>query len=607
MPLKDLAQPMAEEDTNPEMEIAPTLKGPEKKIQSISETLSKYDDNADGKVDHFEIAAHDGEERGGGIGGFLDRILDDDPELRGQRLWVMFSLSLILVAGLNAYAMLRSPDQITIDKILEHKNEVVAVEGILTSWVEDPYGSGDDRIDMIIEDPTGVIELRWYRFGNIPPLGTYVKAIGDVIEYDGRLWLQAMGAGALSWSKSDVPDIFPTTISEVAANPENYSLTALTLTGYLSKSIEPEASFSSLYLGDHPNYANSDHQMRLVIHSAPGKWLESGQKVEVTGILEYEQRELRWTLHIEGPEIRTINTYEPPIAKLDWANADTWSYSSNNMVEISGVLGEGWVLSGGVTDICIIPVDDPSANLGQIITFQGRLLWSAAHSNWCIDEAADGTNNAGIVAVGDAVDLLGMVSADPSGVLANSSRTWVVKAYAKYSVEPFDTTITFVDSPAYSQDWTTLYGSFAGSNTWIEAGQEMVVNVSVEWDDANTRMAVVVHSFELSGETPGAVNIYWDDGATQWSFERNTIVRISGQVIDEGGKYYLQREGGTQRVIIDPVIQAIGLKSDYSDYTLTWEGRLIQEDDNSNMAQAFVLSNTDAIDENSNGIPDELE
>ena len=607
MPLKHLAPLMAEEDINSEIEIEPTMKEPEKKIQSISETLSKYDDNADGKVDHFEIAAHDGEERSGGIGGFIDRILDDDPELRGQRLWVMFSLSLILVAGLNAYAMLRAPDMITIDKILEHKNEVVAVEGILTSWVEDPYGSGDDRIDMIIEDPTGVVELRWYRFGDIPPLGTFVRAIGDVIEYDGRLWLQAMGAGALSWSKSDVPEVFPTTVSEVAANPENYSLTALTLTGYLSKSIEPEASFSSLYLGDHPNYANSDHQMRMVIHSAPGEWLESGQKVEVTGILEYEQRELRWTLHIQGPEIRTINTYAPPVAKLDWSTADTWSYSSNNMVEISGVLGEGWILSGGGNEICIIPVDDPSANLGQSITFQGRLLWSAAHSNWCIDEAADGSNSAGIVAVGDAIDLLGMISADPSGVLANSSRTWVVKAYAKYSIEPFDTDITFVDSSAYSQDWTTLYGSFAGTNTWIEAGQEMVVNVSVEWDDANTRMAVVVHSFELSGETPGAANIYWDDGATQWSYSRNKMVRISGQVVDEGGQYYLQREGGTQQVRLDPVIQAIGLKSDYTDYTLTWEGRLLQEDDNSNMAQAFVLSNTDAIDNNSNGIPDELE
>ena len=347
---------MAEEEIDPEMEIEPTMNEPDEKVQSISDTLSKYDDNADGKVDHFEIAAHDGGGKSGGIGGFIDRILDDDPELRGQRLWVMFSLSLILVAGLNAYAMLRAPDLITIDKILEHKNEVVAVEGILTSWVEDPYGSGDDRIDMIIEDSTGVIELRWYRFGDIPPLGTYVRAIGDVIEYDGRLWLQAMGAGALYWSVSDVPEVFPTTVSEVAANPENYSLTAITLTGYLSKSIEPDASFSSLYLGDHPNYGNSDHQMRMVIHSAPGKWLEAGQKVEVTGILEYEQRELRWTLHIEGPEIRTINTYTPPIAKLDWSNVDTWSYSSNNMVEITGVLSEGWILSGEGADICIIPV-----------------------------------------------------------------------------------------------------------------------------------------------------------------------------------------------------------------------------------------------------------
>jgi hypothetical protein len=117
----------------------------------------------------------------------------------------------------------------------------------------------------------------------------------------------------------------------------------------------------------------------------------------------------------------------------------------------------------------------------------------------------------------------------------------------------------------------------------------------------------VVHSFELSGETPVAANIYWDDGATQWSYSRNKLVTISGQVVDEGGQYYLQREGGTQRVRLDPVIQAIGLQSDYSDYTLTWEGRLLQEDDNSNMAQTFVLGNADAIDDNSNGTPDELE
>ena len=61
-----------------------------------------------------------------------------------------------------------------------------------------------------------MVELRWYRYGEIPPLGTYVRAIGDVIEYDGRIWLQALGAGAVTWGEGDVPEIYPVTISEVA-------------------------------------------------------------------------------------------------------------------------------------------------------------------------------------------------------------------------------------------------------------------------------------------------------------------------------------------------------------------------------------------------------
>ena len=55
------------------------------------------------------------------------------------KMWVMFFTSLLLVSAMNFYAVIREPDLIDIDDIHEYPRETVKVEGVLTSFVIDPY------------------------------------------------------------------------------------------------------------------------------------------------------------------------------------------------------------------------------------------------------------------------------------------------------------------------------------------------------------------------------------------------------------------------------------------------------------------------------------
>lgn len=579
-------------------------------VDAVFET---YDANADGKIEHSEyVEKHKGEVEGGGISAVIDRLLDDSPELRGQRLWVMFALSVLLVAAMNAYAMVREPELVLIEDLVEHNNEVVSVEGVVISWVEDPYSSGDNRVDIIIEDETGVAELRWYRYGDIPMLGTKVTATGDVIEYEGRIWLQALGGGALSWNDADTPEAAEIGISTIAANPEAFLGQTFTLTGYLSKSVNPESTFTALYLGDHPEYGNSEHQMRMVIHSAPGQWLESGQKVEVTAVVQYEQRELRWSIHTQGPEIRVVRTHEPVPTTIGWSTYTSWSYSSNNLVKLVGEINQGNVMSeDGTLAACLLNAGDISGLEGQTKSITGRLSWSDSKGMWCIDVGSN--TDSGLGDVMGAEDMLNQLASNPADSLehiANGTQfniTGVISGSTLMKNDG-DTKVIIANAP-YPNTLSKFdaYIPLGMHSGWLEDGQEIAATVTLQWNENPPELQLNVVNLNFIGDQPSPNTYDLTDGPPEF-YDLNKMTSITGNLVTIDNETYLQKEGGEQKIRINVASNSIyESNSENQGKTLKWTGRLIEMADDITLAHYYVLDEADVTDENGNGIADDAE
>ena len=579
-------------------------------VDAVFET---YDANSDGRIEHSEyVEKHKAEVEGGGISAVIDRLLDDSPELRGQRLWVMFALSVLVVAAMNAYAMVREPELVLIEDLVQHNNEVVSVEGVVISWVEDPYSSGDNRVDIIIEDETGVAELRWYRYGDIPMLGTKVTATGDVIEYEGRIWLQALGGGALSWNDADTPEAAEIGISTIASNPEAFLGQTFTLTGYLSKSVNPESTFTALYLGDHPEYGNSEHQMRMVIHSAPGQWLESGQKVEVTAVVQYEQRELRWSIHTQGPEIRVVRTHEPVPTTIGWSNYESWSFSSNNLVKLVGEISQGNVMSeDGTLAVCLLNAGDISGLEGQTKSITGRLSWSDSKGMWCIDVGSN--TDSGLGDVMGAEDMLNQLASNPADSLehiANGTQfniTGVISGSTLMKNDG-DTKVIIANAPYPNTlskfDAYIPLGMYSG---WLEDGQEIAATVTLQWNENPPELQLNVVNLNFIGNQPSPNSYDLTDGPPEF-YDLNKMTSITGNLVTIDNETYLQKEGGEQKIRINVASNSIyESNSENQGKTLKWTGRLIEMADDITLAHYYVLDEADVTDENGNGIADDAE
>ncbi len=537
------------------------------------------------------------------------KITDDNPATRGQKLWVMFALSLFLVATLNWYAMVREPQVVDIEDLVQHKNEVVLVEGKVISWIEDRYGNGD-RVDLVVEDDTGVIQVRWYSTGTIPPIGTNVTVMGDVVDYNGRFYMQSTGSGALYWESSDLPDIERVSISDLAVSPESYIGQIVTVNGFISESVNPDATFTSAYITD------SSHQMQLLVQSATGVWIESDSKIEVTGMLAYQETSLRWALMTQGPTVLIDRSHTPQTKQLEWSGESTWSYESGSMVSMAGtvlITNGQWTLTGPNGNVmCILPTDEDRTNAepqnynGSSYEAAGRLMWNDDRSMWCID--ANNGNGTNLIDPMSAMSMQAMLSANPASMLQNPGKQYTLSTFMQYSFEPLDTDGYFVYSQTYTFGQTRVAMSFPSTRTeWIEAGQGIIANVTVSWDDEKMMMRLMVDTYQLVGDPPGPQTLLWDAGATQWGYTKNQYVLIDGKAALHDDGWYLERPGSEQSIKLNIRLNAIGTDSLHENQSLTWNGRLRQIEHPSNLALVFSLDGADAWDKDGDRLADSFE
>jgi len=179
----------------------------------------------------------------------------------------------------------------------------------------------------------------------------------------------------------------------------------------------------------------------------------------------------------------------------------------------------------------------------------------------------------------------------------------------KYAVEPSveDESGYFVDSAGYTPGWTSIAVTIPGPrSTWLEAGQAVVADVTVSWDDENMRAELLVHDLS-EGDKMNPTTLLWSDGATQWSYDKNKVVRLNGLAIEDNGTWFLSEPGSDKKVRLNALGNSIGLDELHLGTAMTWEGRLLQIEDSQSMAVIYVLESADVDDRDNDGLSDTLE
>ena len=516
----------------------------------------------------------------------------------------MFFFSVLLVTAMNWYAIEREPDRVLMGDLHEYKNSVVKVQGAIVSWVEDPYGDGSERVDVIIEDETGVVEVRWYKFSKLPGVGSTIYVVGDVIEYDGRFWIQALGSGAVTWTAADEakPEDIGDHLTAVSQSPAEYTDRIIKLTGYISEAIPPNGSYHSLSLMDHPQYPNSKHLLQLQLYSASGRWIEAGSKVNVSGEIRYDERDYRWKFYAQTNAIEVDSDFIPFVQALDWDDQSSWSYSENKLVTVSGYID--LIHQNSNTTLWISDVDSTSrlcflvstsqrgnVNFDTELIWNGRLIWVESMNQFCLFMGGD----SGASQIMDIQELL-LIAQNPNSRI-NDGLVITVEGWLTQTIAPDYDQGYIADGPDYycgfdaeedcKERDTRIRIEIAGSREqYLETGEKVIITGQITWDIENSRMLIEVSSLVRLGGPPIPEQLVWTDGPTNWIWGAigGTKVQLEGHLNQTNEGWWINKPGSTSNsricvYTVDDYSNLLNPNTNTSNASVNWIGRLIYVDD----------------------------
>ena len=514
------------------------------------------------------------------------------------RMWVMFLTSLLLVMTMNFYAVVREPDLIDIEDLPNYPRETVKIEGILTSWIRDPYGDGDDRIDMQVmdrEDGYTVAEVRWVKNGyinetNLPEIGSIVYVEGEIVEWNGSIWLQSSGRGAV-YQKEGV-SVAPswTSMSDLAKDPLAFDGESITVEGYIGKALAPNLTRQSFYLQDNPSYSNADHMLYVRLEGRVLEHYEAGSKVRLTGWILFDSRNLRFQMFSQATNL--VVQQEAGPVHLRWsADATALSYDIGKMVTIDGTLrseSTGLMLRGPTADdaLCAIISGTDSPPIDEYRDkWEGRLRWDNGKATICMD--IDLGNQPIQEIPRENITSLEDIALDPFR-FANSSHT--IEGYISNPICPDYLKGYIQDYPAWTAGMVKVRIELSGARSeCLEAGQSVRMIGTVVWDVEAARVVIRTSEINLTGSVPGYVTLTWGESYSDWRWEENKRVELYGIIeeIDNGTRQVLRQPGTNQTICI------IGDGTEASQFgeeapTLTWRGRLILENDMGGTSSAWT-------------------